>query len=282
LHSALSPNACAIVSLGETHEVKIRLMQLSIGGFDEQADRGVQPYMPGLTSLTDNATALIRAATTAFVLQYSIACFSHGSHHDDLLAIMQLFLIQHSSLCSQYGLTQSSVERTFLVEVYRVLGVNIDHSIDAQAEQLFRNQMIQRCLSMQLSLSYQGEGKHRSLPAKVAWTFLNLRYTSLMFAWALKKPSSGPGADNEAKNPGEVSRRAVVAIMNTKTDPELLRSVSGLVSWSISLMNYIVDELFTLGNVLKNHGNTPGTDVTFLEAKGRHQIELHPLFLGLG
>lgn len=258
----------------------MRLMQLSIGGFDEQADRGLLPYLFGLTPLTDNAPALIRAATIAFVLQYSIACFSHGNHHDDLLAIMQLFSVQHSSLCSQHGLTPSSVQRTFLFEVYRVLGVNIDHSIDAQPEQLFRNQMIQRCLSMQLSLSYQGEGKHRSLPAKVAWTFLNLRYTSLMFAWALKKPSGGPGAENEAKNPGEISLSVqCLAMIRTNTDPEILRSVLGLVSWSISLMNYIVDELFNLGSALQRHGKIPGTDVTFLEAQGIYTIELHALFL---
>lgn len=41
LHSALSPNACAVVSLGQNHEVKLSLMQMSIGGFDEQADRGL-------------------------------------------------------------------------------------------------------------------------------------------------------------------------------------------------------------------------------------------------
>ena len=45
LHSAFSPNACAVVSLGENHEVKLRLMQLSIGGFDEQADRGLSTIL---------------------------------------------------------------------------------------------------------------------------------------------------------------------------------------------------------------------------------------------
>lgn len=123
---------------------------------------------------------------------------------------MQLFLIQHSSLCSQHELAEGSVERTFLFEVYRVLGVNIDHSIDPQAEQLFRNQMIQRCLSMQMSLSYRGESKPLSLPAKVASTFLNLRYVSLIFAWAFKKPPGVPGTDSDIMNPGELPIHAAL------------------------------------------------------------------------
>jgi mediator of RNA polymerase II transcription subunit 16 len=184
----------------------MRLMQISIGGFDEQADRGLRPCTPGVgrRHFTNIRTAMIGAAIVAFVLQYSIACFSNGNHHDDLLAIMQLFLIQHSSLCSQHELAEGSVERTFLFEVYRVLGVNIDHSIDPQVDQLFRNQMIQRCLSMQMSLSYRGESKHLSLPAKVASTFLTLRYVSLIFAWAFKKPPGVPGTDSDVMNPGRL------------------------------------------------------------------------------
>lgn len=47
-------------------------------------------------------------------------------------------------------------------------------------------------------------------------------------------------------------------------------------------MNYIVDELFSLGNALKDHGKIPGTDVTFLEAKGQHQIQVYHLFRDRG
>lgn len=41
----------------------------------------------------------------------------------------------------------------------------------------------------------------------------------------------------------------------------------------MSLMNYIVDELFSLGNALKDHSKIPGSDVTFLEATGQNQIQ---------
>ena len=180
-------------------------MQISVGGFDEPADRGKLKISTkqGRRSLTNTAAALVRAAATAFVRQHAIACSSHG-HHNDLLAIMQLFLVQHSTLCSPHGLNESGFERTFLLEIYRVLNVNIDHSIKPQLEQMFRNPMIQRCLAMQMSLSYQGERKHRSLPAKVAWTFLNVRYASMMFAWLCKKPSGDAAGESDMMKPGRL------------------------------------------------------------------------------
>lgn len=146
--------------------------------------------------------AIIRAATEAFVLQFSIACTSHGNYNDDLLAMMQLFVHQHSNELARQGLTKTSVEETFLIEIYRVLGVHVDHSVDPQLDQLFKNQMIQRCLSMQLSLGYQGESKHRSLPAKVAWTILNIRFAALIFAWAFKRPVGAPGPESDPKTTG--------------------------------------------------------------------------------
>ena len=134
------------------------------------------------------------------MLQFSIACTSYGNHHDDLLAVMQLFSNQHSNISARSA--QGSIEGVFLSEIYRVLGVNVDHSGDPQPEQLFRNQMIQRCLSMQLSLGYQGETKHRSLSAKIAWTILNLRFASLIFAFAFKKPPNMSVAESDNQKPG--------------------------------------------------------------------------------
>lgn len=144
----------------------------------------------------------MRAAATAFVRQHAVACSNHG-HHNDLLAIIQLFLAQHPTLCSPDGLNESGFERTFLIEIFRALNVNVDHSIKPQLEQMFRNPMIQRCLAMQLSLSYQGERKHRPLPAKVAWTFLNLRYASMVFAWLCKKPSGEVAGESDMMKPGK-------------------------------------------------------------------------------
>lgn len=152
---------------------------------------------------------IVEAATRAFVLQFSIACTSHGNHTDDLLAVMQSFLKHRSDDWTEQGLLLGNLEELFLGDIYRVLGVNIDHSIDPQPEQLFRNQLIQRCLSMQMSLGYFGERQHRSLPAKVALIILNLRFTSLMLAYSFKK-SNVPGTDSDYKKPGKICSLTII------------------------------------------------------------------------
>ncbi|MCJ1266503.1 mediator complex subunit [Lobaria immixta] len=230
LHTALSPNLCAAVSLSENYDVKLGLMQLSPRRFDGAID-----------------LAMVEAATESFVLQFAIACTSHSNHTDDLLAVMQSFLKQRSNDWTEQGLLIGNLEENFLSDIYRVLGVNIDHSVDPQPEQLFRNQMIQKCLSMQMSLGYPGERQHRSLSSKVALTILNLRFASLMLAYSFKKPSV-PRAESDFKK------------------PEVLRSLLGLVSWSMALMSFITDELFTLGNLVKVHG---AMDKSFIDSKIR-------------
>lgn len=146
---------------------------------------------------------MVEAATEAFVLQFSIACTGNGNHTDDLLAVMQSFLKQRSNDWTEQGLLRGNLEENFLGDTYRVLGVNIDHSVEPQLEQLFRNPWIQRCLSMQMSLGYSGEKQHRSLSAKVAMTILHLRFTSLILAYSFKKPNV-PGADLDIKKPGKL------------------------------------------------------------------------------
>lgn len=122
---------------------------------------------------------------------------------------MLSFLKQRSNEWTEQGLLPGNLEETFLGDVYRVLGANIDHSIDPQPEQLFRNHLTQRCLSMQMSLGYSGEGQHRSLSAKVALTTLNLRFTSLMLAYSFKKPNV-PGADSDIKKPGKFGTLRII------------------------------------------------------------------------
>lgn len=128
---------------------------------------------------------------------------SHNNN-DDLLAVMQLFSNRISD--SQVHVELSgSFEHVFLSEIYRHLNVNADHSMDPQHDKLFRQTIIQRCLSVQASLGYKGERSHRTLTAKLAWTVLNLRMTSMTFAIAFNKgggPSAAGGGETDLGKPG--------------------------------------------------------------------------------
>lgn len=187
-------------------------------------------------------------------MQSSIASTSHGNHHDDLLALMQLFSKQHEMQQVQLGsMLISNIGKNFLSEIYRVLGINVDYALNPNPD-ILRNQMIQRCLSMQGSLGYEGEQKHGSLPAKIAWTILNLRFISLSFAFAFKKPAGAPGAEPETKRPGKPH---ALGKPNVLADPriESIRSLSGIASWSMALMNFITDDLFSLATLQENQGS---------------------------
>ena len=198
------------------------------------------------------------------MLHFAISCTSVGSYNEDLLAVIQLFSRQHSRDWTEQGEFEGSLEEYFLNEIYRVLQVNLDHAIEPQPDYLFKNQLVQRCLSMQVCLGFSGETQHRSLANKVAWTILNLRYSFILLAYVLKRPN--PGSESEVKKPGKVPTLGDLLLSHANSHPDVLRSFLGLVSWSTSLMNFIIDELFELADSVKHRS---GVDETFLESKSK-------------
>ena len=123
---------------------------------------------------------------------------SFGSYQDDLLAAMQLFAKQYPS---------SNVEQDFLGEAYRVLDVRLDHSLEANADYLFKSPMVQRCLGTQLALSDSSEQKPRLMPAKIAQAFLNIRSITLSMGYTLKSVSAAINPDNDARKQQESDAR---------------------------------------------------------------------------
>lgn len=139
--------------------------------------------------ITDRVAAIIEAATEAFTLHFAIASSSNqGNQIEDLLSVIQPFSKQLSNAREEGGQFAGAIEMNLFSEIYRVLDVGIDYTLGAgeNIETLFRYPLAQRCLGMQLSLGYSGEGQQRSISAKVAWTMLNLRHTSLMLLYAIK------------------------------------------------------------------------------------------------
>ncbi|KAL9060542.1 MAG: hypothetical protein Q9206_000986 [Seirophora lacunosa] len=220
LHAALSPNACAVVTLDDGYMASLRLMQIHQGYFD--------------SPLSD---AIVEAVAEAFVTQFSISCSSYGNYHDDLSATMQLF--QEQNLKHADSVQVSTFTKPFLSDIHRVISLNIDYSGDVKTENYLKNGMHQRTLSMQLSLSYQSSQKYRNLSSKVAFATLQLRWAAWSFAMGLKLSPTGTGLSGEA---------------------DLRRT-----AWTLSLMNFIVDELFTLATAMDDasaaEGASPNHDM---------------------
>ena len=67
----------------------------------------------------------------------------------------------------------------------------MDFTSEAPNERLFRNPVLQRSLSLQASIFYEGEDRPMTLAAKLAWIFLHLRIASLGFGTTINTLQRG-------------------------------------------------------------------------------------------
>ncbi|KAK4691908.1 hypothetical protein P7C71_g5193, partial [Lecanoromycetidae sp. Uapishka_2] len=118
----------------------------------------------------------------------------------------------------------------FLSESYLVLGFPIDYSIEAQPTSAVQNSAVYRFISTQAALGYAGDERPTTLPAIVARTMLHTRYIAIALGNALGKPS-----DNRLKT------------------PETIDFIIPMASWSISLVNFIIDELIALSEFISDN-----------------------------
>ena len=145
-------------------------------------------------------------------MQGSLATMNSQSYNDDLLATMQTFASQH--LYASAALEPLPVmgdhnmfNWNFLSEMYRVLGLQCDYSINTGLQHIISNGPIHRCLSTQAALGYAGSATRPSLSSIVAQTTLNLRYVALAFVLSKK---TKPGTDDdELKNPGRSCKKCL-------------------------------------------------------------------------
>ena len=196
----------------------------------------------------------------AFVLSLSSATLTHSNYTEDLLYTLQNFSQQYLiEAIPGSALPLLSDRKAFkahlLSEIQRVLGIQIDSSMSSQPEPSFRNQYFQRCLNLQSSLGFSGEDFSRSLPALVAWAMLQTRYcTVFLTTFLTKAPRPPPGMpESELKNPGTFLRRRLRIYPALSDITDFIRAESvyfllGIVSWFMTLIGFIMDELFTLSD----------------------------------
>lgn len=228
LHTALSPNACAAVSLDEQHLASLNPMQLE----DEHTSDQI-------------GEARLEVIVEAFVMQSSVASLNN-LNNEDIVAALQAFSNQYLLDQVQAGhpptlLVPDTFKSHFLSELYRTIGVHVDYSIDPQLQKVLQSNhglTLQRCLSVQAALGYAG-GSHRpSLSAILAWTILNVRSIVMVYMGFIS--SRKPGVENELSK------------------PETVHVLVGLVSWSMTLISHIVDDLFVLGDFLEDQSDEAG------------------------
>ncbi|OQD89518.1 hypothetical protein PENANT_c002G09063 [Penicillium antarcticum] len=194
LHLAFSPNSCVAVTLDSDGNMQLRVMVHSFGSTD------------GLYDET-KFSAAVAALTVAFCRGCGSEC-----NTDDVLMV---------------ALRQLSPEAqtTFISEVYRALPVNCNFTADQ--EKLMSHPYIPRCLSLQAALGYKGRLKRRNLTSSVPWAILQLRHSSVLFAYFFQY---NKGVQPETH------------------DPDVLRLVLGNAKWTLDFSHWLLNEIFDMAD----------------------------------
>ncbi|KAM0322887.1 hypothetical protein ACHAQA_009229 [Verticillium albo-atrum] len=121
-----------------------------------------------------------------------------------------------------------SFTRDWINELVRMLKVPVDYSEEAHHEALVRNSSLQLCFSILNHLGFKGEFNPRSSTGKFAFLSLNIRNVVILITIASNTPTNM----REKLNPLD--------------EHEVIDALCGCAQWSVDLLAYLADSLFSL------------------------------------
>ncbi|KAJ5135801.1 Mediator complex subunit Med16 [Penicillium bovifimosum] len=203
LHIAFSPNSCIAAVLDSDGQMQLRAMEHSFGSTEGLYDES-------------NFSVAIAALTLAF---------SRGSgaesNTDDILMVALRLLTPEARI-------------TFISEVYRALPVNCNFTVEQ--DKLMSNPYIPRCLSLQSGLGFGGRFKPRSLSSAVPYAIIQLRHSSVLFAYFFQYNKGG---------------------QSDAHDPAVLRMVLGNTKWTLDFSHFLLNEIFDMADEFQGILNDP-------------------------
>lgn len=202
LHVAFSPNHCMAVCMQQEGGIKLRSIEYQHGA--------IAP---------DNDDPRYSAALAALILQSSSAANQYYSS-DDIFAIL--------------GPLSEKRKQDFTSLLFDGLQVNIDCGIDDMSNNhlilLGRSPFFVKTLSAMHLLGLEGSIK-RSLPSKMAWIILNIKYVTQILTTIARMHGS---------------------LDKTSLRPEVVPQFIGICRWVMHFMAYMLDELFALGRAVQD------------------------------
>ncbi|KAL3428047.1 RNA polymerase II mediator complex subunit sin4-like protein [Phlyctema vagabunda] len=234
LQTAISPTSCSMVQIGNDNKVKWRQLEYQVGDLSSSLE-------------DDQYNAMVAAFTTA-----SASAVVTGANIDDILATLKY-------------INKDSLVFDWPSELTRMLKSNVDYSEEAHYDPLIRNTVIQLCLSIQVSLGFNGEFLPRSFAGKFGWVVLQLRSIVVLVTMAANvKVPPGP---NNGKG------------MSPLENPEVLNALAGSVRWALDLMAWITDTLLALSNSMPSLKSTSELSLPMLMAHLRSTNNIAPHLL---
>ncbi|KAH0491294.1 hypothetical protein TgHK011_002731 [Trichoderma gracile] len=142
----------------------------------------------------------------------------HQVNYDDLLAIVAPYTSKKRFI------------QDWIIEITKVLKIQVDYSEETHHDSLMRNLPLQCCLSIMNSLGFKGEMNPRSFQGKFAMIDLNVRNVVVLITLAINTPVT------------------VREKMSPMDEHEVVEAVAGCAKWSLDLLAWLTDSLFTLMN----------------------------------
>ncbi|MCJ1251659.1 mediator complex subunit [Trapelia coarctata] len=199
-----------------------RCIKVFFGSDHEPKMSFLQPDPRDIEEETLFSVEKARAAFTLHQFRGAIL----GNNPDDILATMH-DLMTHLTSAQTDQLTHG-----FLTDNYKISGMNFDRVFDVHMEKLLALSHFQRGLSLQSALGNRGPQVPRTVPSKLAWLMLNMRLMGLGIMFAYQ--NSGTAVEGTS----DLNR------------PEILQTFIPLATWSMTLADYLLDQLFELNRAL--------------------------------
>lgn len=182
---AFSPGACVVAIRQPDGQLKLENMQSMHGSLvDMKEDDGEQSMGIMFVFWLTSFLAKHDAIAAVFALQYASASMQYKST-DDILSILPSNAsksIPLSSLAYTCQMLTFDIALThqMVLLTTKFLNVNFDYGEENQKQltQLFRNNTLFKCLSLQNALGSADEGGPRKLTARLSWITMNLRLVS--------------------------------------------------------------------------------------------------------
>ncbi|KAF8474729.1 mediator complex, subunit Med16 [Kalaharituber pfeilii] len=198
---SLSPNGTVLIKLLPNCEVKMVPMEYQGGSLSPK-----------------HAPVNFHTAIVGLAHVHASGC-NNMVNNDDVLVILR-------------PLRSDGFNKALISEVHKALSLKMDFTSETPNERLFRNPILQRCLSLQTSIYYEGEDAPMHLGAKLAWIFLHLRIASLGFGTTINTLQRGEELKIESMQP-----------------------LIGTSRWSMDWIAYVVDDLFQLARAVGDRVN---------------------------
>ncbi|KAJ9668679.1 Mediator of RNA polymerase II transcription subunit 16 [Coniosporium apollinis] len=260
------PTSAIILSTSSAMQLRILACQLSDGSIEfrdrtfmdlinaDYADNSVDSFPqtgfsfplaePGAGYLAFSPNLCIAAAVqkdgTLILrrLEYSLGSLNIAEKNHNVDAAIAAIVLQHSNACTQYQTSDdifASVAqelgpvrtRQLLNQIYRAMSLNLDFLTNEKehAQTLLKGAALGKCLSAQNLLRDPADEGTRTLSGKLAWCILSIRSHAFVFIQTFRH--------------------------DQPPEPDLAKSLVGLVKWSNDFLVYIVDELMELARAVR-------------------------------